>query len=305
VNYVLITAARNEEAFVEHTLESVARQTISPERWVIVDDGSTDRTAAIVERYAARYRWIELVRRPAQAARSFAGKVNAFNAGLARVDPLRAELIGNIDADISFGPDHFQFLIERFAADPALGVAGTAYTEADWDSTDDSFESRTSVPGACQLFRRECFLDIGGYIANPAGGVDWIAVKTARLKGWKTESFRERRFHHYRRIGTAERSGVGAMFDYGVKDYFLGGSPLWEAFRVTYQLTKPPLLAGGVALMAGYCWAALRRTPRPVSPELVRFHRREQMARLRAIFGSLLRLKAGSLALEPNSEKNR
>jgi glycosyltransferase involved in cell wall biosynthesis len=126
MKYVLITPARNEEAFIAQTLESVVSQTVRPERWVIVDDGSTDRTVAIVEGYAARYRWIELVRRPARTERNFAGKVGAFNAGLERVQPLSVELIGNLDADVTFGPDHFEFLIDRFVADPTLGVAGTA-----------------------------------------------------------------------------------------------------------------------------------------------------------------------------------
>jgi len=107
MKYVLITAARNEEKFIQGTIRSVVAQTRLPERWVIVDDGSTDRTAEIVARYTKDYRWIELIRRPQRKDRNFAGKVHAFNDGLARVQPIEAELIGNLDADVSFGPDHF------------------------------------------------------------------------------------------------------------------------------------------------------------------------------------------------------
>jgi len=170
-----------------------------------------------------------------------------------------------------------------------LGVVGTAYTQDDWDSMRDSFEGQTSVHGACQLFRYECFLDIGGYQANPAGGIDWIAVTTARMKGWKTRNYPDRRFHHYRTMGTAQRSPVGAMFDYGAKDYFLGGSPLWELLRVCYRMTKPPFVLGGIALMFGYCWSALRRMKRPVSQDLISFHRREQRKKLRLILSSLIK----------------
>ena len=92
------------------------------------------------------------------------------------------------------------------------------------------------------LFRRRCFEDVGGYIANPGGGVDWIAVTTARMKGWKPRSFPEKRFHHYRALGTAGRSGLAAIFSYGEKDYYLGGSPVWQFFRVTYRMTKRPVL---------------------------------------------------------------
>jgi poly-beta-1,6-N-acetyl-D-glucosamine synthase len=288
-SYVLITPARNEEAFIGKTIESVIHQTVLPLKWVIVDDGSTDRTAEIVECAARPHPWIELVRRPQRADRNFAGKVYSFNDGLARVQSLQAEFVGNLDADISFGPDQFEFLLRKFGDDPGLGVAGTAYTQEGWDSTLDSFEGQNSVHGACQLFRYQCFEEIGGYRPSKAGGIDWMAVTTARMKGWKTRNFPERRFHHYRVMGTAERSKRGAAFDYGKKDYFLGGSPIWELFRAAFRMTKSPL--EGMALLCGYCSAALRRVERPVSDELMRFHRREQMAKLRLILGSLIRFK--------------
>jgi biofilm PGA synthesis N-glycosyltransferase PgaC len=289
MNYVLITPARNEEAFIENTLRSVCAQTQRPLRWVIVDDGSNDRTAEIVQRYAKQHDWIELVQRPPHLDRSFAGKVHAFNAGLARVQPLSFEVLGNLDADVSFDPDYLEFLLQKFAEDLRLGVAGTPFTEDGYDSARDSFEGVNHVAGGCQLFRRKCFEEIGGYIPNRAGGIDWIAVTTARMKGWTTRSFEEKRFRHYRTLGTAERSVCASMFSYGEKDYYLGGSPVWQLFRVPYRMMKPPLVVGGLSLLAGYCWAAIRRIDRPVNSELMRFHRREQMAKLRAILRSLLR----------------
>jgi glycosyltransferase involved in cell wall biosynthesis len=289
--YVLITPARNEEAFIKKTIESVISQTHKPLKWVIVDDGSTDGTPDIVARYSIPYPWITLLQMPKRRDRNFAGKVHAFNVGLECVQGMPVELIGNLDADISFGRDHFAFLTARFVEDPLLGIAGTAYTQEGWDSMEDSFEGEASVHGACQLFRRECFLAIGGYCVSPAGGVDWIAVTTARMKGWKTRNYPQRRFRHHRTMGTAERSQVGALFDYGKKDYFLGGSVIWELFRAGYRMTKRPVLLGGVALLAGYCWAAAMRLRRPVSQDLVRFHRGEQMKRLNSILFSLIRLK--------------
>jgi len=289
MKYVLITPAHNEATFIERTLESVIAQTRLPERWIIVDDGSSDATPEVVRTYVKHYPWIELVIRPRRLDRNFAGKVHAFNAGLERIRSLGFDVIGNLDADLSFDAQYLEFLMGKFSEDPKLGVAGTPFTEDGYDSAKDSFEGENHVAGGCQLFRRQCFEDVGGYIPNPAGGIDWIAVTTARMKGWKTKSFVEKRFHHYRTLGTAGRSNWAASFSYGEKDYYLGGSPVWQFFRVLYRSTKRPL--EGLALFSGYCWAAARRIKRPVSGELMHFYRREQMKKLKAIFRSLLKFR--------------
>jgi poly-beta-1,6-N-acetyl-D-glucosamine synthase len=287
-SYVLITPARNEEAFIQKTLDSVVQQSCPPLKWVIVNDGSTDGTASVVEPYAAKYPWIDLIHRPVRKERNFAAKVQAFNAGLERVKDLPYELVGNLDSDVSLDKDHFEFLLNRFKEDPRLGVAGTVFTEEGYYSGTDSLEGQFYVSGQCQLFRRQCFEEIGGYFANKAGGIDWIAVTTARMIGWRTRSYREKSFHHYRRLGTAERNVLSASFSYGEKDYFLGGHPLWELFRVFYRMTQRPYVLDGIALGLGYGSATLKRLNRPVSKELMAFHRKEQMRKLKAIFRSLL-----------------
>jgi hypothetical protein len=207
------------------------------------------------------------------------------------VKGLPFDVIGNLDADVSLEPDHCEYLLSQFGLDPRLGVAGTVYTQPGFDSMLDSFEGEECVAGPLQFFRRECFEEIGGYVPNRFGGIDWIAVTTARMRGWKTVAFTERRFHHHRSMGTANRSPVGAMFDYGRKDYFLGGSPLWQCCRVGYRMTKQPFILGGLALLAGYSWAAITRVQRPVSDELMTFHRQEQRRKLYAIMTSVLMLR--------------
>jgi glycosyltransferase involved in cell wall biosynthesis len=290
-SYVLITPARNEEAFIRNTLESVVQQTCLPRKWVIVNDGSTDSTPEIVETYTRDYDWIELLNLPVRRDRHFAAKVEAFNAGLARVKNLDYRVIGNLDADVSLDSDHFEFLLSKFSKDPRLGVAGTVFREEGYNSETDSLEGQLHVSGQCQLFRRECFDEIGGYFANRGGGIDWMAVTTARMKGWKTRSFREKSFFHHRHLGTAERGHLAAAFSYGEKDYYLGGHPVWELFRVAFRMTKKPYVLEGVALGLGYGWAAVRRLKRPVSEELMVFHRREQMRKLGAILKARLTFK--------------
>jgi glycosyltransferase involved in cell wall biosynthesis len=300
MKYVLITPSRNEEKFIQKTLDSMVAQTRLPVRWVIVDDGSTDRTAEIAETYAQRHPWIEVVRRPRQLERSFAGKVHAFNAGFERIRGLEYDVIGNLDSDLSFDADYLEFLMRKFSEDVRLGVAGTPFIENGYDSARDSFEGENHVAGGCQLFRRQCWEEVGGYVPNRAGGIDWVAVTTARMKGWKTRSFQEKRFNHYRALGTAQRGVLASLYSYGEKDYYLGNSPIWEIFRVSYRLLKPPFLFGGLSVLAGFVSAALRRTKRAVSPELMRFHRREQINKLKAILRSALRLKkVDNFRLEP------
>jgi len=283
LSYAIVTPARNEEKHIQLTLESMVRQSRPPVRWVVVSDGSTDRTDDIVTEYVSRAGWIEFVRLPVERDRTFAAKVHAFNAGLESIRGLSFDLLGNLDADISFEPDYFEYLLARFAENGRLGVAGTPFVE-DGSHYDYRFTNIEHVSGACQLFRRECFEEIGGYIPIEGGGIDWTAVTTARMKGWQTRTFVDRTCTHHKPMGTGSSKGqVQALFRHGRKDCRLGGHPLWQLFRGAYQMTRRPLVVGGSALLAGYFWELAAGRERPISNELVRFNRAEQMARLKAV----------------------
>jgi biofilm PGA synthesis N-glycosyltransferase PgaC len=283
-SYVLITPARNEAKFIELTLKSMVAQTYPPLKWVIVSDGSTDGTDDIVRCYAADHAWIELLRMPERTERHFAGKVHAFNAGHTRVLELHPDVIGNLDADVSFTPEHFEFLVGKFAEDPLFGVVGAPFREGKFQY-DYQFSNIENVWGGCQLFRRECFEQIGGYVPLKGGSIDHVAVLSARMKGWKTRTFPEKLCIHHRVIGTAQQGALRAKSRTGAKDYAVGNHPLWEMFRVAYQMTKPPVVLGGLALGWGYASALLHRRQRAVSGEMVAFVRREQIQRLRRLFG--------------------
>jgi glycosyltransferase involved in cell wall biosynthesis len=281
--YVLITPARNEEAFIEKTIESVIHQTVPPLKWVIVDDGSADKTAEIVSRYAGHHPWIEAVQMPPHRDYSLFAKARCFNAGVERLRKLDFEIIGNVDADVSFDEDFFAFLLEQFARNPELGVAGAPMKEGTHDAVEDGRFNETDVFGACQLFRRQCFEEIGGYPLI-RGGIDWAAVRMARMKGWETRSFLGKRFLHHRVMGATNCSVWRATWNQGEKDYYLGNHPVWEMFRVMYQMTTKPFVVKGFILFAGYASACLRRIERPIPPQLVQFHRQEQLHRLRSAF---------------------
>jgi hypothetical protein len=235
-------------------------------------------------RYAADHPWIELVRLPERRERSFAGKAHAVNAGYARIRHLEFEVIGSLDGDISFERDYFSFLLQKLADHPALGVVGTPFRDNSNLTYDYRFVNIEHVTGCCQVFRRRCFEAIGGYVPVKGGTVDSIAVISARMKGWKTRTFTETAYLHHRKFGTAEAGALIAHFRQGAKDHAIGNHPVWEVFRAAYQMTRKPIVVGGVMLASGYFWATLRRMERPVSADLMRFNRSEQMDRLKRFF---------------------
>jgi glycosyltransferase involved in cell wall biosynthesis len=288
IKYVLITPARNEEAYIEKTIQSVISQTVLPEKWIIVSDGSTDLTDEIVQRCAAQYPWMERIRLPERTERHFAAKVHAFKAGYEKVKNVNYDIIGNLDADLSFESDYMEFLLNKFIQYPELGVAGTPFIEDASQPYDYRFTNIEHVSGACQLFRRECFEAIGGYTPIKGGGIDWVAVTTARMKGWKTRTFTEKIIFHHRTMGTGKGNVLMARFRLGKEDYYLGSHPLWELFRVVYQMKFNPFILGGLFIFFGYILALVQRIERPSSPELIAFYRNEQMQRLKEKVISLL-----------------
>jgi len=281
--YVLITPARNEAGFIEGTIRSVVAQTVRPVKWVIVSDGSTDGTDEIVKRFLPDNPWIQLVRMPERRDRHFAAKVSCFNGGYEQVHGVTYEVIGNLDADITFEKDYLEFLLKKFAENPRLGVAGTPFVEGT-ESYDYRFTSTEHVSGACQLFRRRCFEDIGGYKPIKGGGIDWVAVTTARMKGWKTRTFTEMACRHHRPMGTASSGKLMAWYKLGRQDYYLGGHPLWQLCRSVLQMKNTPYVLGGLFLLWGYVWAMMTGTERKVDADLMAFHQGEQMQRLRGLF---------------------
>ena len=287
-SYVVVTPAKDEARFIEATIKSMLAQTVHPLKWVIVSDGSTDGTDEIVKKYAKDNKWIEFVRIPDRAERHFAGKVHAFNAGQSKVKDLAYAVIVCLDGDITFDPDYFSFLLTKIADDLSLGLVGTCFKEPSSETYDYRFANAEDVSGPCQVFRRECFDAIGGYLPLKGGTVDTIASITARMKGWKTLTFAEKYYDHQRELGTAQRGALQARFYYGEKDYSLGNHPLWELFRSFYQMARKPYILRGMALGAGYLWAFARRRKKPVSREFIVFYRREQMHRLKQLLRRLV-----------------
>lgn len=279
--YVLVTPARNEEAVIGLVLESVVNQTHRPLRWVVVDDNSTDGTAEIVRSWAARHPFIELLQAASSSRASFGSKIRAFNAGFSNLTGLRYEFIGNLDADVSFGPEYFAELLARMRDDSSLGLAGGIILEKNRDRFVPQPISLNSVAGAVQMFRRDVFTAIRGFVPLELGGEDSIAEFMTRMNGWSTQTFTDLGVRHHGRVTMGGRNILSTRFRKGIVNHSLGYHPLFQIVIGLYRMRDRPWIAGGALMIIGYCWAAVTRGGREVSPEVVKYVRAEQMRRLR------------------------
>jgi len=283
--YVLITAARNEEVYIEKTIQSVISQTVLPQKWVIVSDGSTDRTDEIVKDYAKKNDFIELVQKPSDSDRNFGSKAKAIKLGYERLKELKYEYIGNLDADVSFDSLYYENILKKFWYNKKLGIAGGIRYDLCNGKFKKIISARNSVGGPFQLFRRECYETIGGYSPLKYGGIDAVAEIKARMYGWEVKSFPEDIVYHHRCTGTAKGSTINAAFRAGIRDYLIGYHPLFQTVRcLLYRTLHKPYLLYGIVWMSGYVWASFHRYKRPVSDDFVKYLRTEQLMRLQTVF---------------------
>jgi poly-beta-1,6-N-acetyl-D-glucosamine synthase len=283
-SYVLMTAAYNEEAFIEKTLSSVVSQTVLPRRWVIVSDGSTDKTDELVKRYTKQYDFIRLLRVTRPVGRSFGAKVMALQTGSTLLNDLAFKFIGNIDADISVEPSYFEGLMHSFDRRPRLGLAaGLVYEEKAGQFHSRRSNRRDSVSHSAQLLRRECYEAIGGYAVLKYGGEDWYAQVSAKMKGWEAETLPSLIIFHNRHTGTAANV-MRDRFRLGRLDYSFGSDPVFEVLKCLQRLPENPVVIGGVARLAGFVWSYLCRDIRPVPADFIVFLRNEQRSKLFSLF---------------------
>ena len=281
--YVLVTAAYNEERHIADTLRSVANQSVLPHRWVIVSDGSTDRTDEIVIESANRHPFIEFVRVDRSAEHSFSAKVHALRQGFARLADLEYHFIGVLDADVSFEPDYFQRLLEHFANEPRLGIAGGNIEQHVDGVVIPRIKDFGSVAGAVQFSRRECFEQTGGLPALRYGGEDAAMEITARMYGWRTRTFPELKVVHFGLVGGGASGALKARFKWGRVHSDLGYHPVFQLARSVYRVRERPYLLGSLAELIGFAVDKVRNRQPTIDRDVVRFLRREQLTKLRRL----------------------
>ena len=280
VNYIVITPARNEAEHLGKTIASMAAQTLRPVRWILVNDGSSDATGAIIDEAASRHPWIVAVHREDRGFRQQGGGVmQAFYDGYARIGELPWDFLVKFDADLSLESGYFARCLAKFHEDPALGIGGgTISNEQDGrlvcESPDDP---AFHVRGATKIYRRACWQAIGGLVR--AAGWDTIDELKANSLGWTTRTFVDIPLRHHRLMGAVD----GSWKNYtkcGLANYITGYHPLFMLAKCLKRLSKRPYLVGSVALWYGFCSGYLRRTKQAPDRELIAYLRRQQLRRL-------------------------
>ena len=280
---VIISPMRNEEDFIESTIKSVLRQTIRPVEWIIIDDGSKDRTAEIVEKVAGKHKWIHLVRKPDRGMRAVGpGVVETFYYGYERLKTKKYDFICKMDGDIEFGSNYFETLLSFFDKDSYLGAAsGKPFLETGKGILVEERTSDEMVAGMINFYRKECFDDIGGFVRQ----IHWdgIAYHRARMKGWRTRSINnpDLNFIHKRLMGSSHRNVLHGRMRWGRGQYFMGTHPLYILAIGLYRLLERPFVLGGLCIVLGYFKAMFDRMKRYNDPAFRRSLHAWQLERLR------------------------
>jgi len=276
--YVIISPVRDEGKFIEGTIQSVLGQTTRPSEWVIVDDGSTDRTAQIIDRYASEYSWIRALHRTNRGFRkSGGGVVEAFYDGFRALGSDNWEFIVKLDGDLIFAPDYFEKCFEHFRSDPSLGIAGGTIHHVLNGEEKIEKVPRFHVRGATKIYKRECWKAIGGLWVAP--GWDTIDEVKANMLGWRSRSFSDVQLHHQRLTGTAE-SRWKDFVKIGRAWYVSGYHPIYMASSTVLRMFRTPYFLGSAGLLYGFISGYLKRIPQVDDPRLIRYLREQQVRRL-------------------------
>jgi glycosyltransferase involved in cell wall biosynthesis len=278
IRYVVITPARNEEENIEETIRSVVAQTVAPAEWIIVDDGSTDKTGEILDRFATLYPWLQVFHLSDRGYREPGGGViRAFYHGLHNVSTQDWDFIVKLDGDLNLPPDYFEKCLEEFRKDPTLAIGGGTICHMKSGVLRADVEPPFHVRGATKIYRRAFWDESGGLL--PAPGWDTLDELKANMLGWTTRSFPNMNILHQRPTGSADGAWRN-WFKNGRANYITGYHPLFMTLKCLKRLLQKPFFLAGAALFCGFVSGYLKQIPRVADPELISYARTQQVRRM-------------------------
>ena len=276
--YVVVTPVRDEEQYLPNVIESMVKQTVRPAEWVIVDDGSKDRTAEIIDAACREHPWIRACHRDDRGFRKWGGGIiEAFYAGFHALGCVDWALLCKLDGDLSFDPTYFERAVAKFDENPKIGIGGGMLFHYAGGRRVIETHPKFHVRGGVKIYRRACWEAIGGLWIGP--GSDTVDEVKANMLGWTTTSFPDLLLLHHRPTGASWGRWGGLVKD-GRIDYVYGSHPLFLAAKSIVRIPRRPYVLGSVALVCGYVSAFLRRMPRVDDAALIHYLRQQQIARL-------------------------
>jgi len=288
IRYIIISPVRNEEKNIESTIQSVISQTVKPMKWIIVDDGSSDRTIDIVEKYTKNYDWISLLKLPDRGYYDLmtGGEIKAFYRGYETIKNEQYDFLSKLDGDISFNEYYYEDLFWQFQSNEKLGIASGACYYQDNDTTILEKAHKRHVRGAARVYRKQCWDEIGGVIDNL--GWDVIDVYKARMLGWDTYNFEDIKMIHH--VITWTKGGlIHGRERAGRMAYLMGMYPLFFYLKAARELLRFPYIISACAYIRGYRKAFSKKEERVVSRELMAHIRKEQLDRIKSFFSNIKR----------------
>ena len=278
VRYVVVTPVRDEEAFVENTIRSMVSQTVLPAEWVVVDDGSSDRTGAILDEHAARYEWMRVIHRVNRGFRSAGGGViDAFYSGYGAVTTPDWEFIVKLDGDLSFEKDYFERALGRFLDNPKLGIGGGSICNLVNGELQREQHPKFHVRGATKIYRRKCWDGLGGLLR--VAGWDTLDEVKANMLGWTSETFTDLELVQYRFTGAADGQWK-SFVKYGRANYVTGYHPLFMILKCLRRLPQRPVLVGSIGLLYGFVSGYVKGVPKVDDHALIAYVRKQQLNRI-------------------------
>lgn len=275
---MIVTPVRDEEAYLRLTVESIIQQTIRPAEYVIVNDGSKDRTRNIIDEYVKQYPWIRGVHREDRGFRKWgAGIIEAFYDGFYALTCQDWEFMCKLDGDLSFGPEYFESAFHKFAQNSKLGIGGGFLYHIENGQKVWERHPTFHVRGGAKIYRSACWEAIGGLWVGP--GSDTVDEVKANMLGWSTMSFLDLEITHHRWTGAAY-GRWGGIVKNGKTDYVAGYHPLFVLAKSLARFVQRPYVLGSCALVYGYLAAYFKQIPRVDDPELIQYLRRQQLAKL-------------------------
>jgi len=274
--YIIVTPVKNEEKFIGQTINSVINQTIKPQRWIIVNDGSTDKTGQIIQQFATQFTWIQEIENEKSLTRKMGGQA-ALMHGLRLVKVDDYDYFIRMDGDVTFDPHFFRSIFKKFEANPKLGIASGVCFVNQNDEMVEEKHPRFHTRGPLKVYRAECFKAIGGL--DPEEGWDTIDEVKANMLGWQTRSFPEFKIHHLRKTQTA--SGLLRGYrNVGQVAYYTGYHPIFMLIRAIKNMFARPYLIGGVNMLIAFCQGYYKKLPRVNDKKFITYLRKQQINKL-------------------------